>query len=1063
MRSFYLALPPLQTARDYHTLLTEAASFLRTHAAQSELLLIAPTRTAADDLVRLHCPSLAGVHRFTLHQLAATLAAAPMAERGLAPVNHFGLEALAARAVHTLSRQGMRYFQPVASSPGFARALARTLSELRLERADKDALAATGEPGADLAALLDLYQGMLLESRLADLAEILRLATLTVQRSSHRLTGLPTLLLDLPVTSQAAAALIDAITEKAPHAALFLITGDEETARRLKVHTTRPHHPVGDHALHRLRQYLFAGEVPTATTDESLDFFSAAGEGLECIEIARRIHARATAGVPFDQQAILLRGVERYQPLLEEALNRAGVPYYFTHGSVRPDPAGRAFLALLACASENYTASRFAEYLSLGQTPAIDQPRAMAAGAGHVWTGTEDELLNPGELLEETAEAPDTDPAPATPSAWEKLIVDASVVGGKSRWQRRLAGLEAELRLKLDHAEEDDESHRAWIGRQIELLGNLQRLALPVIDRLDSLPVIAPWGEWLEQLTALAQSTLRRPGSVLMALNELWPMAEVGPIGLDEVFLVLSERLRFLRRAPDRRRYGQVWIGSIGEARGQSFHTVYLPGLAEGIFPRKAFEDPLLLDTYRVQLEQRLPRRETRVAEERLRLRIAAAAARESLVVSYPRMDVAQGRPRVPSFYAMEVVRAAEGRLPELREFERRAATGAMTRLGWPAPSDKRHAVDSLEFDLATLQAAFAAPPGQSRGKGRYLMHLNAHVGRSLRHRRLRWERKWSTADGLMGDGEDTRAILAGYTLRQRPYSPSTLQHYAACPYRFALHGIHKLRPREEPVALEEMDPLTRGALFHSVLFELAPHLRNPTGDLFATASRVLDSVAARYEDDLAPAIPRVWRGEVEDLRADLNGWLRRYASDTAGWELLHAEYAFGLNDAEGRDAASTREHVPVLDGILLKGSMDWVERHKESGFLRITDHKTGRAPTKTPHRVGGGAVLQPLLYALAAEFLLEQPVKLSRLYFCTQRGAFTHVEVPVNEDARRDLSTALRIIDESIRHAQLPAAPQPDACKYCDYRIVCGPREEERVKKRKPALAHLVKLRSMP
>ena len=33
--------------------------------------------------------------------------------------------------------------------------------------------------------------------------------------------------------------------------------------------------------------------------------------------------------------------------------------------------------------------------------------------------------------------------------------------------------------------------------------------------------------------------------------------------------------------------------------------------------------------------------------------------AEQQLVVSYPRMDTAQSRPRVPSFYALEVVRAA--------------------------------------------------------------------------------------------------------------------------------------------------------------------------------------------------------------------------------------------------------------------------------------------------------------------------------------------------------------------------------------------------------------------
>ena len=57
--------------------------------------------------------------------------------------------------------------------------------------------------------------------------------------------------------------------------------------------------------------------------------------------------------------------------------------------------------------------------------------------------------------------------------------------------------------------------------------------------------------------------------------------------------------------------------------------------------------------------------------------------------------------------------------------------------------------------------------------------------------------------------------------LTARSYSPSSLQHFAACPYRFLLHAIHQLRPREAPVALEQMDPLTRGALFHAVQRDL--------------------------------------------------------------------------------------------------------------------------------------------------------------------------------------------------------------------------------------------------
>ena len=74
--------------------------------------------------------------------------------------------------------------------------------------------------------------------------------------------------------------------------------------------------------------------------------------------------------------AVFVRSPEHYHGLLEHAFERAGVRGWFDRGSRRPHPAGRAFLALLACAAEGLSASRFAEYLSLGQLPDPDQPPA---------------------------------------------------------------------------------------------------------------------------------------------------------------------------------------------------------------------------------------------------------------------------------------------------------------------------------------------------------------------------------------------------------------------------------------------------------------------------------------------------------------------------------------------------------------------------------------------------------------------------------------------------------------------------------------------------------------
>jgi hypothetical protein len=60
-------------------------------------------------------------------------------------------------------------------------------------------------------------------------------------------------------------------------------------------------------------------------------------------------------------------------------------------------------------------------------------------------------------------------------------------------------------------------------------------------------------------------------------------------------------------------------------------------------------------------------------------------------------------------------------------------------------------------------------------------------------------------------------------------------------------------------------------------------------------------------------------------------------------------------------------------------------------------------------------------------------------------------------------LNHGLDIIQKSIESAFLPAAPQEGACNLCDYRLVCGPNEEIRVKKWKPPIEDLDDLRRLP
>jgi ATP-dependent helicase/nuclease subunit B len=410
--------------------------------------------------------------------------------------------------------------------------------------------------------------------------------------------------------------------------------------------------------------------------------------------------------------------------------------------------------------------------------------------------------------------------------------------------------------------------------------------------------------------------------------------------------------------------------------------------------------------------------------------------------------------------------RARTGRLPELKDFERRAREAAPARLNRPAPKQAADAIDDPEYDLVTL----------AEGRGRYLLDVNEAVARSLRTRFRRWEkREWNISDGLVTRDTDTLAALEKYRLNARPWSPSALQEFAVCPYKFALRGILALRPREESSPIQQMDPLTRGGLFHAVQFALLGELRRrellPVNEsrleeVLQVADRVLNDVAAKYEEDLAPAIPRVWQTEVEDLRIDLRGWLQHIAVNDHEWEPIRFEFAFGLSRSDDRDPHSTEQEAQLDAGVRLRGSIDVVERHVATGRIRVTDHKTGRPPDGIPAFVGGGRFLQPLLYGLAAEQLIGGEVECGRLFYATQQGGYKPVQIDLTDRSRLFLARLLTNIDSAIADGFLPPAPQKDACGICDYRVVCGPYEELRVAshkdRRDERLDGLVEIRGM-
>ncbi len=944
-----------------------AHDFLRRHVGK-EVLIVAMERSAADHVVRKHGGSHSGIHRYSLRQLTAALASTVLAKRGLRPITLLSAEALAAQVI---GRATLTYFSPVARTPGFPGALVETMRRIRLLGQEL--------PTGDLRGLGAAYESALQEQALAGPVEQIEAAIEAVKLGKHCLLGLPTLLLDLRPANDLERAFVEALSAKA--AGLEDVSADVSTAAPPKT------------ALVALQRQLFQEDVTAPADPRGVTFFSASGEALECVEIARRILVSA---LPFDSCAVLLRSPGRYQPLIEDAFRRAGIGVWFTRGTVRPDSAGRSFLALLHCAEEGLTASRFGEYLSHEQKE--------------------------------------------HPYGWEKLLVDAAVIGGSGRWKRRLGGLLAELQDRL--TELRDEPSRKRIEWQSDRLEKLAQFAVPLIERLDGLRTPRRWGEWLDGLRPLAEAALDYPDDVLDLLDELEPLRDLGPVALPEVVRTLSENLGTLRREPKGNRYGRAFVGSIEEARGLVFQLVFIPGLCEGTFPKPLFDDPLLPGNL-AELE----------AGERLLLHQACATATDQIVLSWPRIELASGRIRVPSFYVLEAARASTGEPLDRRAIERAAEGGIETRIGWPAPLDPRKAIDDAEYDLARLRPAMVGKGAP--GLAAYLTKINPTLARSLRTRWSRWSRKWSSADGLVLTASSDVRLLERFRLSARSYSPSALQLFACCPYRFALSALIGLAPMKEPAALERLDPLTRGSIFHEVQKRLAPLLSGYPVDQTGLSeasnelNRVLSEVASEYAERLAPAIDQIWKNEIERLRADLRAWLVSVATDYMGWAPVESEKTF--------------DDVVIGNGWRLDGRIDLVEQSPDDA-LWVTDYKTGSYPDPAPEVTGKGEVLQPLLYALAAEQLYPgRKIGGGRLFYATIRGGYRSIWMPLSDRTRDEAERVLATIDTALAKGVMPAAPREDACGRCDYAVVCGPYEKERVLRKPPGeLQRLVQLREV-
>ena len=123
----------LRVSNDASLRLQIAQEWIESYPADTEILLVAHSREAADDLLLRVVQSRGaafGIKRVTLNFVALRLAQRVLAEASTAPATNLTFTAVVARAIHSLqSKRQLTYFAPVATKPGFPIDVAKTLAE----------------------------------------------------------------------------------------------------------------------------------------------------------------------------------------------------------------------------------------------------------------------------------------------------------------------------------------------------------------------------------------------------------------------------------------------------------------------------------------------------------------------------------------------------------------------------------------------------------------------------------------------------------------------------------------------------------------------------------------------------------------------------------------------------------------------------------------------------------------------------------------------------------------------------------------------------------------------
>ncbi len=418
---------------------------------------------------------------------------------------------------------------------------------------------------------------------------------------------------------------------------------------------------------------------------------------------------------------------------------------------------------------------------------------------------------------------------------------------------------------------------------------------------------------------------------------------------------------------------------------GSSFEHVFVLGMAEGVFPQPASEDPVV-DFYERRVLAPCGVSFAEAAEvarwEELSFYFTLLTARGTVRFSYPKI-IENGEAVKSSFFQ----RLGLEKVPDAADL---AVSSSI--------EEQRRAY--LRHDIAVADPVIAAAREQHRIE-------------CLRES----SEAFDEYDGVIG---------VPYDPASRTWSASQLTAIGQCSFRWFAERLLRLKPLDEMAI--GLDPATRGLLFHKTL-EIAVTRAKDAADIRAATLEHLEQAFAEAEKDEDVGLPRLpnWQLErVEQLRD-----LRK--------AVMAPEFIFDGSKVVGIE----QKFENVWQGFPLIGYIDRVD-DTQAGLIAIDYKTSGTVPKGAKDRSGKLSVdVQIPLYANVALPQLYPDGNLGNsVYYSLTKGEILREVKPDDMQKLDELAEDLRALLAAGSFAVDPDRAE-GACTYCQYESVCrkGPR----------------------